>query len=283
MPTMAIIAPAAVLAVGACLLYARQWASRRKWAFQCLLCLVVFAAAVYLQLYVMPGLSQTADDFRGGAAKAPPPKKKGDATMAAIEKYRRFVSNMSGRKNTQQGDAVAVMREHQRVETRRYEQNTRQNDQFEDMGHLYAKGVGAGGAQAMSTVIHNDLEQSLMADRNTSAIKRTTFTDPAIVGEYNRGVDRQLDAVPQATGHPLRASTGLSAHAVEPGPRAMEPEKEKTEGRNAELVRSDAASTGLMSSGAIDEVSALFENPMIAAGEDGDQAMQEAIAAASAR
>lgn len=292
----AVLISVVILAAVGCLLYMRSKQNRIRgrggwsWRTQLSLCVAVFAAAMYLQLYLIPvWMDSGVNNFQGGSPSVPPQRQ--EATMSAIEKYKKFVANMGGRRKEQQGNAVAVMQAHHRVEEKRYAENANNNDDFASMAELYRDGLGSDTARGMSTAIHNDLEQSLMSDRNVPAMKARSFTDPGLVGEYNRGSQGSLsdiDAVPQATGGPFRATTGLSPETAQAGPRATESDQSRITGRNAALIQDQAASSGLMattkkSKGGDSAIAAAFETSLAADDDANETAMQQAIEAASSR
>ena len=294
MDRVALICVAVLFAAG-CFLYmrrAKRPRGRRAWSWyaQLALCIAVFAVAMYLQVYLMPAWADqggTINNLSGNAIKTAVNKK--DAakdSMTAIEKYKKFVTNLGGTRKQQQGEAVAVMQAHHRVEDKRYAQNA-QDNAFAGMAEVYRAGLGDDTAQAMSTAINNDLQ--FANNRNVKALEGSTFTHPSLVGEYNRGSQgAPIDAVPQAVGGPFRATTGLSPELAKAGPRATESEQDKIEGRNANLIREEATSSGLMSSSSESSAadnpvySGVFNAPLAAA-EDDEALMQEAIAAASSR
>lgn len=241
--------------------------------------LMCFCALLALSLgyfwYTMP---RNADGALAGAASSAAASAGDRAVASAAAVYRKYVDDMAGTRRENRGNVEALMAKQQRIEKALYDDNRGANPQFaRHVDQLQAMGMPSHTVQTMSTSIHGDLQESIMADRNVGAIKPATMTHPSVVGQF---ADAENMGVPQQRGDSLSRATGLTDQLM-PGPKATTTsdglpaiKKEQTQ------VISDAVSTGIMAGDAKGEASGLEAVFSANAAAAGDTEAGELLAAA---
>lgn len=221
----------------------RKQSYARKYVFGALLVASLAAGAYCFKNEIASGVSTAA-----AAATRLKQNLPSTASQLQLQKsYNKMVRNATGSRDEVYGKNSALMQKQERIAQKLHAHNMRTDQEYaRHTNQLAQMGVQPEVLPHMNTAIKSDLQQSTMADRNHNVAPASSFTAPAVVGQYNSGLDQETAVESQTGASVFSAVTGLTAETMKPGPKATAQEASKLHGNNADTIRAEAEAGGLM-------------------------------------